>query len=114
MRCAVDIADWSGISGWIWKPCAPTERVALELLDGEATLTTIVADQYRPDLEKAGMGDGRHGFSIPLSQTLLPYARHVLHLRTVDSEQELPSFPLVLTHGEAGFDSTVCSSCSTT
>jgi GT2 family glycosyltransferase/glycosyltransferase involved in cell wall biosynthesis len=107
MRCMIDVADWSGVSGWIWKPRAPMERISLELLDGEVSLTTTVADRYRPDLEKAGIGDGRCGFWIPLSQTLLPYARHVLHLRTADSKDELPSFPLVLTRGQAGFDSTV-------
>ncbi len=96
LRCAVDAAAWNGISGWIWNPRVPAERVTLELLDGETVLAAVVADRSRPDLAKAGMGDGRYGFWIPLSETLLPHARHVLHLRTAGAKQELPSFPLVL------------------
>ena len=64
----------------------------------------MLADDYRPDLEEAGIGDGRHGFSIPFTETLLPQARHVLHLRPVGSEVELPSFPLVLMRDHAGLD----------
>ncbi len=64
----------------------------------------MVASEYRPDLEEAGIGDGRHGFSIPFTETLLPYARHVLHLRPAGSEAEIPPFPLTLTREQVGLD----------
>ena len=44
---------------------------------------------------------------MPLSETLLPFARHILHLRPVGSTYELPSFPLVLTREQVGFDTSV-------
>ena len=103
----IDIADWTGIRGWIWEPHDPQRRVALELFDGEAPLATIVANQYRPDLEQRGYGDGRYGFAIAFSETLLPYARHVLHLRPVGSNVEMASFPLELMRHEAGIDHSV-------
>jgi GT2 family glycosyltransferase/glycosyltransferase involved in cell wall biosynthesis len=107
IRAYIDYADWTGIRGWIWDPEMPEKRILLEVLDGDNRLATVVASEYRADLVEAGVGDGRHGFSIPLSETLLPYARHILHLRPVGSTFELPSFPLVLTREQVGFDTSV-------
>jgi len=104
LRGNLDYADWSGIKGWIWDPTEPDKRIALELLDGDNLLATVLASEYRPDLLGAGIGDGRHGFMIGFSETLLPYARHMLHLRPVGSTVELPSFPLEMTRDHIGFD----------
>lgn len=104
LRGNLDYADWSGIKGWIWDPTNPEKRIALELLDGANLLATVMASEYRSDLEDAAIGDGRHGFTIGFSETLLPYARHTLHLRPVGSTAELPSFPLELTRDHIGFD----------
>jgi GT2 family glycosyltransferase/glycosyltransferase involved in cell wall biosynthesis len=107
LRSNIDYADWGGIKGWIWDPTAPDETVTLELLDGDNVLATVVAGGYRPDLIEAGIGDGRHGFTIGFTETLLPFAWHVLHLRPVGSTAELPSFPMVLTRDHVGFDPSV-------
>jgi GT2 family glycosyltransferase/glycosyltransferase involved in cell wall biosynthesis len=93
-----------GIKGWIWDPAEPAKRIALELLDGDNLLATVSASEYRPDLADVGIGDGRHGFTIGFSETLLPFARHTLHLRPVGSTAELPSFPLELMRDHIGFD----------
>jgi GT2 family glycosyltransferase/glycosyltransferase involved in cell wall biosynthesis len=103
----IDFAGPSGIGGWIWNPYDPQQRIALELFDGDQLLTTVLANQYRADLLQAGIGDGCYGFSIAFSETLLPYARHVLRLRPAGTAIDLPSFPLVLTRDEAGLDPTV-------
>src|ERR1051325_3910884 len=82
----------------------PEKPIALELLDGDNLLATVLASEYRADLLDAGIGDGRHGFTIGFSETLLPLARHTLHLRPVFAKTELPSFPLELTRDHIGFD----------
>jgi GT2 family glycosyltransferase/glycosyltransferase involved in cell wall biosynthesis len=107
LQSNVDSANWTGIKGWVWDRQEPQKRVELELLDGDAVLVTVLANEYRADLENADIGDGRHGFSIAYNETLLPNARHVLHLRPVGSKAELPSFPLVLTRPQAGLDASV-------
>ena len=107
LQSDINAADWTGVRGWVWDPQEPQGQIALELLDGDTVLATISASDYRPDLEEAGIGDGRHGFWIRFDETLLPYARHVLHLRPVGSKVELPSFPRVLTRDRAGFDQTI-------
>jgi len=107
IRAHIDYADWTGVKGWVWDPEMPEKRILLEVLDDDNRLATVVASEFRADLAEAGVGDGRHGFSIPLSETLLPFARHILHLRPVGSTFELPSFPLVLTREQVGFDTSV-------
>lgn len=107
LQSNIDSAGWTGITGWVWNPGNPGERIVLELSDGDSVLATVLATEYREDLEAAGIGDGRHGFSMTFTETLLPQARHVLHLRPVGSEADLPSFPLVLTRDTAGLDTTV-------
>ena len=107
LRGNLDYADWHGIRGWIWDPSEPNKRVTLELLDGDNLLATVQASEYRADLAAAGVGDGRHAFTIGFSETLLPFARHILHLRPVGSMAELPSFPIVLTRDHLGFDASV-------
>ncbi len=104
LRGNLDYADWSGIKGWAWDPTEPEKPIALELLDGDNLLATVLASEYRADLLDAGIGDGRHGFTIGFSETLLPLARHTLHLRPVGARTELPSFPLELTRDHIGFD----------
>src|SRR5438067_3933785 len=106
LRSNIDYADWGGIKGWIWDPTEPDKTVTIELLDGDSVLARVVASAYRPDLIDAGIGDGRHGFTISFTETLLPFARHVLHLRPAGSTAELPSFPMVLTRDHVGFDAT--------
>src|SRR4029077_3910289 len=107
LQSNIDFADWTGVKGWIWDPQEPEKRVTLEFLDGDTALATVVASEYRPDLEEAGIGDGRYGFSIAFGETLLPYARHVLHLRSAGSEVEVPTFPIVLTREQVGLDPSV-------
>jgi GT2 family glycosyltransferase/glycosyltransferase involved in cell wall biosynthesis len=107
LQSNIDFADWTGVKGWIWDPQEPEKRITLEFLDGDTALATVVASEYRPDLEEAGIGDGRHGFSIAFGETLLPYARHVLHLRSAGSAVEVPTFPIVLTREQVGLDPSV-------
>ena len=92
----IDEASWTGIKGWVWDPQLPTERIRLELMDGETRLATALASENRPGLILSGIGDGRHGFSIGLKAGMLAEGRHVLRLRSADTGAELPGSPIVL------------------
>src|SRR5712692_4966940 len=92
----IDEANGNRITGWIWNRLHPGEPIAVELIDGNTRLASVVANQYRSDLRQAGIGDGRHAFIIPLGAALLPQARHVLHLRCADTGAELPGSPVVI------------------
>jgi hypothetical protein len=62
----VDRAHPDRLYGWAWNASVPGERVAVELRLGDAPVARAVADLARHDLEKAGVGDGRHAFELPL------------------------------------------------
>ncbi len=92
----IDEATWTTIEGWVWDPEAPEERIRLELVEGETQLAMAVASDDRPDLVQAGVGDGRHGFSIELKPGLLAEGGHILHLRCVDTRLAVPGSPIIL------------------
>jgi glycosyltransferase involved in cell wall biosynthesis len=96
LRGHIDEATRTTIRGWVWDPETPGERIWLELVEGEAQLATAVASDDRPDLALAGIGDGRHAFSIELKPGLLSEARHVLHLRCADAGAIVPGSAIVL------------------
>lgn len=62
----VDRAMPDRLYGWAWNASSPGERVAVELRLGDAPVARAMADLARHDLEKAGVGDGRHAFELPL------------------------------------------------
>lgn len=62
----VDNATSTRLFGWAWNAARPGERVVVELRLGEETVASTVADRDRRDLAKAGIGDGRHAFELPL------------------------------------------------
>jgi hypothetical protein len=62
----VDNATETRLYGWAWNVADPSERLAVELRMGDATVARTTAERMREDLAKAGVGDGRHAFELPL------------------------------------------------
>jgi hypothetical protein len=62
----VDNITADRLYGWAWIPGRPEDRVAIELRIKDEEVATAIADRTRPDLARAGIGDGRHAFEIPL------------------------------------------------
>jgi hypothetical protein len=62
----VDSATATHLLGWAWNAAAAAERVTIELRLADEVVATTRADQDRADLAPAGIGDGRHAFSLPL------------------------------------------------
>ncbi len=92
----IDTATPGSIEGWTWDPATPEARIRLELAEGDATLATAVADHDRPGLVHAGIGDGRHAFSIRLRPGLLSEGEHIVELRCADTGAPVPGSPLSL------------------
>ena len=57
------------ITGWCWDPDHPTTRAKLTVLVDNEPIGDLIADNFRPDLEAAGVGDGAHAFAF-----LLPWS----------------------------------------
>jgi SAM-dependent methyltransferase len=57
------------IAGWAWNSDHPERRVTVEILADGKPVAQVVAERYREDLHRQGIGDGAYGFSCapPLS-----------------------------------------------
>ncbi len=76
------------VCGWCWRIGSP-EPVSLELtVDGE-TVATFTAKDPRDDLERIGIGNGRHGFFSPASMRgVSPDA--VIRVKVLGTDIEVP------------------------
>ena len=75
----VDLIDRYGLQGWVQETADPESPVTLLLkVDGHVASRTL-ANLYRPDLEKAGIGSGRYGFALKLDE-LSPFEPHTIEL----------------------------------
>jgi hypothetical protein len=64
----VDKVDSTEVSGWIWDGFHPERRLSVNIEFEGQVVATATADHYRPDLEAAGIDDGRHAFMVRLPE----------------------------------------------
>jgi glycosyltransferase involved in cell wall biosynthesis len=110
---AAEPAAWRGfldsvsrerIEGWAFDARAPNKPVALVILDNGEAIARVLANRKRKDLASAGMGDGRHGFSLIIPGGLSPLTRHVIQVLGEADGCEMPKSPVVI-EPAAAFDS---------
>jgi glycosyltransferase involved in cell wall biosynthesis len=66
------------------------------VIDNGVVIGEVLADRYRPDLEAAGIGSGRHAFELVVPGGLSPYERHVIEVRRSEDGALLAGSPHVL------------------
>lgn len=54
------------LDGWVRASSFPSARLAVEAHIGDRLIGTAIADRPRPDLVRAGLGDGGHGFALAI------------------------------------------------
>ncbi len=86
----------NAIAGWAMDPAAPGAPVTLELLIDGIGEGRLAARMYRADLEKAGIGEGRHGFQITIPGGLSPARAHEIRVRHAEDGRELLGSPFIL------------------
>jgi hypothetical protein len=89
-------ADHRTLSGWAWLPDHPVVPVVLEILDHGEIIAVTIANHYRDDLERAGIGDGFGGFHVDLSRPLDPSRPHTITVRRAADSQSVPGSPVAL------------------
>jgi len=92
----LDLVQRTRISGWADDPASPETRVVLVVLANGAQIGRVVAGSYRPDLEEAGIGDGRHAFDLVLPDGLAGDVRHEIEVRREADWSPLPGSPSML------------------
>ena len=60
----LELATGETIVGWAQDASAPERPVWLEILANGQPIARVLANAYRRDLEQAGLGSGRHAFSV--------------------------------------------------
>ena len=88
--------DHAVISGWAWLTDHPTVPVVLEVVDQGEVIGVAVADRFRGDLKRAGIGDGHHAFHVELPRPLDPQRAHSLVIRRAADGLPLSGSPLDL------------------
>jgi len=86
-------ADHRVISGWAWLPDHPTVPVVLEVVDQGEVIAVAVADHFRSDLRRDGIGDGHHAFHVELPRPLDPQHAHRLVVRRAADGMALAGCP---------------------
>ena len=79
-RCHIDQVADNQIEGWIARPERAGHRYIVALREGEYILARAIASRFRADLVTAGLGDGCHGFVLPMPPVLLDGEEHLLQV----------------------------------
>ena len=58
----LDRIDSDGVFGWVWRVGDAEQKLTVEILLDDAVIGTVVADVFREDLLKDGIGSGAHSF----------------------------------------------------
>jgi alginate O-acetyltransferase complex protein AlgJ len=85
----VDLRTSASVRGWVWNRDNPADRLRVIARTQSHILASGVADIYRPDLETAGIGDGRHAFILRFPACDV---NHIL-TETVETRRIIPVGP---------------------
>jgi hypothetical protein len=85
----VERIQGDALCGWCWLTQSH-DPVTLDVFADDRLVTRVVANVSRDDLRAAGIGDGRHGFAIPL-QVITVGPDAVIRIRVAGHGVEVPN-----------------------
>ncbi len=88
----VDSATRHRIVGWAAMESG--EPVALRILDNGVPIAGVVANRYRADLHRLGLGGGWHGFEVVMQGGLDPLSDHLVRICRESDGAELSGSPV--------------------
>src|ERR1700733_2173076 len=81
LQGCLDAVEPFQVRGWVRDPQNPQEALTVQIILDNGTIGTVQANLYRPDLQKAGVGTGRHAFIYNLDQKLAPQEMQQVFVR---------------------------------
>lgn len=93
---SIDDADRLRLRGWVRSSVRPDSPVCLLVTADDRLLERVVANRHRPDLEQAGIGNGRFGFEVAFSPPLPPIRSWLVHVRAEETGEDMPGSPFRL------------------
>ncbi len=91
---ALDSCGPRMITGWVCDRDNPAVRVEFEVLADGVQAARGVAERFRKDLLDAGIGDGKHSFSIPIPEVMLDGKSRSIEVRELRTGYQLAGSPL--------------------
>lgn len=89
----LEVVDQSVIVGWAWDRNRPDQAVEVDIYDGDSLITTARAEKARKDLRDAGIGNGAHGFQLPIPSGLKDGKSHTIRAMVSGTKVELKNSP---------------------
>jgi glucose/arabinose dehydrogenase len=89
----LDAAGCGIITGWAWDANQPNSSISVDIYDGTSLIATVPANVFREDLVNAGIGNGFHGFSFTVPQTLKNGMAHTIRARFPGTSTQLGNSP---------------------
>ena len=101
-------ASCDAVWGWAWDSAQPNTPVMVSLFSGSELVATALANRYRADIVA---GDGRHGFSMALPDSLRDGAAHSLSVRIQldGTDFTLDSSPKTVSSCSVAYDGAITS-----
>ncbi|WP_419728004.1 glycosyltransferase [Lichenicola sp.] len=93
LQGSIDDKARSGIRGWVRDPSYPELAVGITITADDMLLERLIANRYRPDLQQAGFGRGRHGFEVEFNPPLPPHRDWLVHVRGELDGLDMPGSP---------------------
>ena len=90
----LDTVQLDRVTGWAQDQEHREAAVCLDIYDNDVLVTRTLANRYRPDLQAAGFGSGRHGFDVALN--LSPLETHSISVRRSSDGAELIGSPVLV------------------
>ncbi|RRB00664.1 hypothetical protein EHT25_20935 [Larkinella rosea] len=88
--------DCASFRGWVWDRNRTNSAVAIDILDGPNVIATLLADQFRSDLQTAGKGNGNHAFFFTIPESIKNGQPHYLSARVSGNSFILKDSPKAL------------------
>ncbi len=96
LRGNIEVANPARLAGWAQDKSRSDAAVDLLITNNGVEAGSILADRYRADLEKAGIGNGHHAFDFKFPPGAISTKSHIIRILEKSSGAELPGSPVTL------------------
>jgi glycosyltransferase involved in cell wall biosynthesis len=89
MHGHIDVVTRERIEGWAWDADTPNDAIIIRVYDNGIPIGDILADRFREDLQRIGLGNGRHAFEWVIPGGLSPKISHTIEVRRLSDGLKL-------------------------
>lgn len=97
----LDLAEYPEIRGWAWNENEPDKVLSVDIFINGQKVDKVLADEFRTDLENAGIGNGMKAFRVMLRSSLDPSREHFVSAKIANTDTELGGSPRTLNFATA-------------